>query len=177
MSRALVLNASYEPLCVVATRRALVLVLDDKAELLSATSNVFRSARASFQEPSVVRLVTYVRVPYRTRVALNRRAIFTRDDHRCQYCGSAAENIDHVVPRSRGGVHSWENVVAACRPCNSRKEDRLLSEVTSMHLRRQPAAPAGRVWMLLAIGGMRPEWRPYLHLPELGVRRTAELSA
>lgn len=177
MSRALVLNASFEPLCVVATRRALVLVLDDKAELLSSTSNVFRSARACFPEPSVVRLVTYVRVPYRARVALNRRAIFMRDDHRCQYCGSAAENIDHVVPRSRGGVHSWDNVVAACRPCNSRKEDRLLSEVTSMHLRRQPQAPAGRVWMLLAMGGLRPEWRPYLHLPQLEIRHPAELSA
>jgi 5-methylcytosine-specific restriction endonuclease McrA len=166
VSRALVLNASFEPLCVVATRRALVLVLDDKAELVSDTGRSFHSARAEFREPSVVRLVTYVRVPYRTRVALNRRAIFLRDNHRCQYCGAAAENIDHVVPRSRGGVHAWDNVVAACRPCNARKEDRLLSEVTTMRLRRPPSAPTGRVWMLLAMGGMRPEWRPYLHLPE-----------
>lgn len=166
MSRALVLNASYEPLCVVATRRALILVLDSKAELVSDTGRSFHSARAEFPEPSVVRLVSYVRVPYRTRVALNRRAIFLRDNHRCQYCGAAAENIDHVVPRSRGGVHSWDNVVAACRPCNARKEDRLLSEVTSMRLRRPPSAPTGRVWMLLAMGGMRPEWREYLRLPE-----------
>ena len=166
MSRALVLNASFEPLCVVATRRALILVLDDKAELVSDTGRSFRSARAEFPEPSVVRLVSYVRVPYRTRVALNRRAIFLRDNHRCQYCGAAAENIDHVVPRSRGGVHAWENVVAACRPCNARKEDRLLSEVTSMRLRHPPSAPTGRVWMLLAMGGMRPEWREYLRLPE-----------
>jgi 5-methylcytosine-specific restriction endonuclease McrA len=178
MSRALVLNASFEPLCVVATRRALVLVLDDKAELVSDTGRAFHSARAEFPEPSVVRLVTYVRVPYRTRVALNRRAIFLRDSHRCQYCGAAAENIDHVVPRSRGGQHAWENVVAACRPCNARKEDRLLSEVTTMRLRRPPSAPTGRVWMLLAMGGMRPEWREYLHVPE-DVRRleAAGLSA
>lgn len=167
MSRALVLNASYEPLCVVATRRALVLVLDDKAELVSDTGRTYHSASAEFPEPSVVRLVTYVRVPFRTRVALNRRAIFLRDGHRCQYCGAAAENIDHVVPRSRGGVHAWENVVAACRPCNARKEDRLLSEVAStMRLRRTPRAPSGRVWMLLAMGGLQPEWRPYLRLPE-----------
>jgi 5-methylcytosine-specific restriction endonuclease McrA len=178
MSRALVLNASFEPLCVVATRRALILVLDDKAELVSDTGRSFHSARAAFPEPSVVRLVSYVRVPYRTRVALNRRAIFLRDNHRCQYCGAAAENIDHVVPRSRGGLHAWDNVVAACRPCNARKEDRLLSEVTSMRLRRPPSAPTGRVWMLLAMGGMRPEWREYLHLPE-DVRRleAAGLSA
>lgn len=176
MSRALVLNASYEPLCVVATRRALVLVLDDKAELVSDTGHAFHSARASFPEPSIVRLVTYVRVPYRTRVALNRRAIFLRDGHRCQYCGATAENIDHVVPRSRGGPHAWDNVVAACRPCNSRKEDRLLSEVTSMRLRRPPAAPVGRAWMLLAMGGLRDEWRPYLRLPE-PERRVAGLTA
>src|SRR5688572_21263580 len=164
MSRALVLNASFEPLCVVATRRALVLVIDGKAELVTDTGGAFHSARATFPEPSVVRLVVYVKVPYRNRVALNRRAIFLRDGHRCQYCGAAAENIDHVVPRSRGGTHTWDNVVAACRPCNARKEDRLLSEVTSMRLRSAPSAPSGRVWMLLAMGGMRPEWREYLHL-------------
>lgn len=162
MSRALVLNASYEPLCVVATRRALVMVLDEKAELVSATDSQFRSARATFPEPSVVRLLSYVRVPYRTRVALNRRAIFLRDGHRCQYCGSPAENIDHVVPRSRGGTHTWDNVVAACRPCNAHKEDRLLSEISHMRLRTPPTAPSGRVWMLLAMGGHRPDWEPYL---------------
>lgn len=177
MSRALVLNASFEPLCVVASRRALVLVLDDKAELLSGTGRLYRSARAAYAEPSVVRLVSYVKVPYRTRVALNRRAIFLRDAHQCQYCGSTAENIDHVVPRSRGGEHAWDNVVAACRPCNARKEDRLLSEVTSMRLRRAPRAPTGRVWMLLAMGGMRPEWHSYLQLPEAEARELAELSA
>lgn len=170
MSRALVLNASFEPLCVVATRRALILVLDDKAELISGTGRDYHSARAAFPEPSVVRLVSYVRVPYRTRVALNRRAIFLRDNHRCQYCGATAENIDHVVPRSRGGRHVWDNVVAACRPCNAHKEDRLLQEVGSMRLRRPPTAPTGRVWMLLAMGGMREEWRPYLHLPERAER-------
>ena len=170
MSRALVLNASFEPLCVVATRRALVLVIDGKAELVSGTGHAFRSARAAFPEPSIVRLVAYVKVPYRNRVALNRRAVFMRDAHRCQYCGAAAENIDHVVPRSRGGTHTWDNVVAACRPCNARKEDRLLHE-THMRLRRLPSAPTGRAWMLLAMGGMRPEWEEFLTLPE---RRRAE---
>ena len=174
MSRALVLNASFEPLCVVATRRALVLVLDGKAELVSPTGNAFHSARAAYPEPSVVRLVSYVKVPYRNRVALNRRAIFLRDDHRCQYCGAAAENIDHVVPRSRGGTHTWDNVVAACRPCNARKEDRLLHE-TQMRLRRKPAAPSGRAWMLLAMGGLRPDWEPYLTVPDRARGREAPL--
>lgn len=161
MSRALVLNASYEPLCVVTTRRALVLVLADKAEMVADTGGAFRSVSASFPEPSVVRLMTFVKVPYRARVALNRRAVFFRDNHRCQYCNAPAENIDHVVPRSRGGTHTWDNVVASCRPCNARKEDRLLHE-THLRLRHQPRPPAGRTWMLLAMGSARPDWAPWL---------------
>lgn len=160
MTRSLVLNASYEALCVVSSRRALMLVMAEKAELLHGTGNAFHAARISFPEPSVVRLVYYVHVPYQTRVALNRRAVFARDGHRCQYCGAAAENIDHVIPRSRGGTHTWDNVVAACRPCNARKEDRLLSE-TSLTLRRRPYQPRERVW-LLANGGVHPDWEPYL---------------
>lgn len=161
MSRALVLNATFEPLCVVATRRALVLVLTDKAELVSAGEGIFRSERSAFPEPSVVRLAYFVRVPYQARVALNRRAVFARDDYRCQYCGADAENLDHVVPRSRGGTHSWDNVVAACRPCNARKEDRLLHE-TTLTLRRAPAVPRERGWALAATCGSRPDWAPFL---------------
>jgi 5-methylcytosine-specific restriction endonuclease McrA len=161
VSRALVLNASFEPLCVVSTRRALLLVLDQKAELVHGTGMVFRSERATYDEPSVVRLVYYVKVPFHSRVALNRRAVFARDAQRCQYCNSAAESIDHVVPRSRGGAHAWENVVAACRPCNARKQDRFLHE-THMTLCRQPRAPKGRLWMVIALGITHPDWEPYL---------------
>ena len=161
MSRALVLNATYEPLCVVPARRALVLVLGDKAELVHATDGHFRSERATFPEPSVVRLAYYVKVPYQARIALNRRAVFARDGHRCQYCGSTAENIDHVIPRSKGGTHTWDNVVAACRPCNAHKEDRLLHE-TGLALRRAPMVPRERNWVLAATGAMRPDWVPYL---------------
>lgn len=159
--RALVLNATYEPLCVVSSRRALVLVLNDRAELLHGTGQLFHSARASFPEPSVVRLGQYVRVPRQSRVAISRRSVFARDGHRCQYCGATAENIDHVVPRSRGGTHTWENVVAACRRCNAAKEDRLLEE-TAFVLRRKPAAPRSRVWLLVASGEVRAEWEVYV---------------
>ena len=117
--------------------------------------------RAAFPEPSVVRLCHYVKVPYVARVALNRRAVFARDGHRCQYCGAAAENIDHVIPRSRGGEHVWENVVASCRPCNAAKEDRLLSE-THLKLRRQPFAPKETIWIVVAVGTVDPAWAPYL---------------
>jgi 5-methylcytosine-specific restriction endonuclease McrA len=161
MSRALILNASFEPLCVVSTRRALLLILDAKAELVHATERQFHSERAAFPEPSVVRLAYYVKVPYQARIALNRRAVFARDGHRCQYCGASAENIDHVIPRSRGGPHAWDNVVAACRPCNSRKRDRLLDE-SGMKLRRKPIAPRERTWILVASGSVRSDWEPYL---------------
>jgi 5-methylcytosine-specific restriction endonuclease McrA len=138
-----------------------MLVLAAKAELLHASGGVFRSERMAVAEPSVVRLSYYVKVPYQARVALNRRAVFARDGHRCQYCGASAENIDHVIPKSRGGLHAWDNVVAACRPCNSRKRDRLLEE-SGMKLRRLPAAPRERTWILVASGGMSPDWEPYL---------------
>src|SRR3546814_18010380 len=111
----LVLNATYEPLSIVPSRRAAVLVLGHKADALHDTGEALHSEHLTVPLPSVVRLRSFVKVPYRRRAPLNRRGIFARDDHMCQYCGAAAESIDHVVPRSRGGQHEWENVVAACR--------------------------------------------------------------
>ena len=161
MSKALVLNATYEPLCVVPVRRAVVLVLKEKAEVLHASDRQLHSERSSMAVPSVIRLTYFVKVPFRARAALNRRAVFARDDYRCQYCGASAENIDHVVPRSRGGQHIWENVVAACRPCNTRKEDRLLPE-SGLVLRRRPVAPKELTWIIVAVGTVHPHWEPYL---------------
>jgi 5-methylcytosine-specific restriction endonuclease McrA len=165
MSKALVLNASYEPLCVVSARRAIVLVLKEKAEVVHATDRSFHSERWELPEPSVIRLTYFVRVPFRARAALNRRAVFARDEHRCQYCGAAAENIDHVIPRSRGGPHTWENVVAACRPCNTRKEDRLVHEA-GLVLRRRPVAPKELTWIIVAVGTVHPHWEQYLRTGE-----------
>jgi len=161
MAKALVLNATYEPLCVVPVRRAVVLVLKEKAEVLHATDAELHSERRAFAVPSVIRLTYFVKVPFRARAALSRRAVFVRDGHRCQYCGANAENIDHIVPRSRGGEHVWENVVAACRPCNTRKEDRLLHEVGFV-LRRKPMAPRELKWVIVAVGTVHPHWEPYL---------------
>ncbi len=159
--RSLVLNSTYEPICVVSSRRALVLVIEEKAELVHDTGRCYRSERVAFPEPSVVRLAHYVRLPRTARIAITRRSVFARDGHRCQYCGGQAENIDHVTPRSRGGAHIWENVVAACRRCNALKEDRLLEE-TGFTLRRTPHAPRSRVWLLAASGDVRAEWEPYV---------------
>ena len=159
--RALVLNATFEPLGIVSSRRAVLLVLDTKAELIHATERVFRAERVTVPEPSVVRLVRYVKVPYNYRVAVNRRTVFARDGGRCQYCGASAENLDHVIPRSKGGPHTWENVVAACRPCNTRKEDRLPHEA-GMTLRSTPVAPRHRVQLLALCGSTSEDWIDYL---------------
>src|ERR1700736_4813618 len=166
MSRALILNASYEPLCVVSTRRALLLVLDAKAELVHATDGKFRSERVAFPEPSVVRLAHYVKVPYQARIALNRRAVFARDGHRCQYCGASAETIDHVMPRSRGGPHAWDNVVAACARRNHSKGDRTPAEA-GWRLPAMPAAPKGTAWRVLGHRTPAPRWSDWLELPEV----------
>jgi 5-methylcytosine-specific restriction endonuclease McrA len=157
----LVLNATFEPLSVVSERRAVVLVLDRKADVVHDTGAVLHSARLEVVVPSVIRLRAFVRVPYRWRAPLNRRSVFARDEYRCQYCGDPAESIDHVIPRSRGGEHTWENVVAACRPCNVRKRDRLLHE-TSMRLYRAPDVPRGLAWIALTVGPVPDAWTPYL---------------
>ncbi len=159
--RSLVLNATFEPLAVVSARRALILVLSEKAQLLHAGEHVYRSERLAVAHPSVVRLSRYVRIPHGSRLALNRRTVFARDGYKCQYCGGAAESIDHVVPRSRGGAHEWENVVAACRRCNARKENRLPAEA-GMLLAKAPAAPDTAVRLLASLAGIRADWQPYL---------------
>jgi 5-methylcytosine-specific restriction endonuclease McrA len=160
-SGALVLNATYEPLCVVPSRRAVVLVLDHKADVLQDTGAELHSERLTVAVPSVIRLRHFVKVPYRRRAPLNRRSVFARDDHRCQYCNGPAESIDHVIPRSKGGDHVWENVVAACRPCNVRKRDRLLPD-TSMALARPPVAPRELAWVVVAVGTVPEDWEQYL---------------
>jgi 5-methylcytosine-specific restriction endonuclease McrA len=161
VGRTLLLNASFEPLCVVSIRRAVVLVLKEKAEVVERNGAELHSERAVVPVPSVIRLVHFVRVPHRNRVPLSRRAVFARDGHRCQYCNRTAENIDHVVPRSRGGPHAWENVVASCRSCNSRKEDRLPAEA-GLRLHRPPRAPHASLWLVATAGSLDPAWEAYL---------------
>lgn len=159
--KALVLNASMEPLCVVGARRAVVMVLREKADVIHANGHRFRSERLELASPSVVRLRRYVHVPRRRYASLTRRGVFLRDEHTCQYCGAKAENVDHVLPRSRGGDHAWGNVVAACRRCNSHKKDRTPAEA-GMGLRRRPFAPRPTFWLVVAVGRADPEWARYL---------------
>ncbi len=163
MSGALVLNATYEPLCVVPLRRAVVLVLAEKAVVVEAGDGLMRSARTAIPVPTVVRLSRYVRVPYRREVPLTRRAVLDRDRHSCAYCGTRADTIDHVRPRSRGGQHVWTNVVAACARCNHRKGNRLLAEL-GWHLASPPVQPPATVAVVLGWAKRDPTWQRYLSL-------------
>jgi 5-methylcytosine-specific restriction endonuclease McrA len=158
---ALVLNATYEPLCVVSSRRALILVLAGKAIPVESGETVLHSERIALHVPVVVKLTKFVRVPYRGAVPLTRRAVFARDGGRCVYCAAPATSIDHVVPRSRGGKHVWDNVVSCCRRCNHTKADRQIAEL-GWRLRRLPQAPTGPAWRVLGTGRMHPTWRAYL---------------
>ncbi|MGA6207772.1 HNH endonuclease [Nocardia testacea] len=162
--RVLLLNATYEPLTALTARRAIVLLVCDKADAVhhDPTGPVLHSAGAAVAIPSVIRLRTYVRVPYRARVPMTRAALMQRDRYRCGYCGGKAETIDHVIPRSRGGEHSWENCVASCAPCNHRKADKLLSEL-GWTLRAPLISPKGPHWRLLStVNELDPVWLQYL---------------
>ncbi len=140
-STVLVLNQNYEPLNVCNVRRAVVLVLRGKAEVIETARGAIRSASAVFQMPSVIRLVALIKRP-RPKVRLSRKEVFTRDGWRCAYCGKATRDLtlDHVVPRHRGGPHTWENLVSACKICNHRKAGRTPQEAR-MTLHREPAVP------------------------------------
>ncbi|MDT5177779.1 MAG: hypothetical protein QOJ95_1977, partial [Mycobacterium sp.] len=129
--RVLLLNSTYEPLAALPARRAVVMLLCGKADVVHAdeTGPVIHSATRAIVVPSVIRLRSFVRVPYRARVPMTRAALMHRDRFRCAYCGAKADTVDHVVPRSRGGDHSWENCVAACAGCNHRKADKMLAEL------------------------------------------------
>lgn len=163
-SRVLLLNATFEPLAVVTARRAVLLMLSGKAECVEAALQgaAFRSENLTIPAPSVMRLSRYVRVPYRRPVPMTRAGVLRRDRRSCGYCGRRADTIDHVVPRSRGGTHSWENCVAACRPCNARKADRLVEEL-GWSLRVTPGAPrrSGRGLLVLSVEP-QPNWEPWL---------------
>jgi 5-methylcytosine-specific restriction endonuclease McrA len=163
MGQVLVLNASYEPLNITTWRRALVMVLKGKAEGLEHDAS--RPVRPDLLLPTVIRLRQFVRVPYRP-LPLTRRNVFQRDGHRCQYCGSGNEplSIDHVVPRSRGGPDTWENVTTACLPCNVRKGSRTPREA-GMPLRCEPHRPMSTLSFEASRqmrAGRHGEWAKYV---------------
>jgi 5-methylcytosine-specific restriction endonuclease McrA len=159
----LVLNATYEPINVCTVRRAVVLLLKEKAEMIERAEWELHSATSSVARPMVIRLVTYVRIPRDThRRKITRRAVFARDDWTCQYCGSRSNlTVDHVVPRSKGGGSSWDNIVASCAPCNRRKGNSLPRQA-GMRLQKQPRTPSPHVFIQVASPTIPAAWQQYL---------------
>ena len=159
----LVLNATFEPINVCTVRRAVVLLLKEKAEVIEHGELQLHSATSTMTRPVVIRLVSYVRIPRDThRRKITRRAVFARDDWTCQYCGSRSNlTVDHVIPRSKGGSSSWDNIVASCAPCNRRKGDQLARHV-GMRLSREPRMPNPTVFIHVASPTIPVAWQQYL---------------
>jgi 5-methylcytosine-specific restriction endonuclease McrA len=164
MARVLVLNATYEPINVCTLRRAAVLLLKQKAELLEHRAGALHSEHMTLERPDVIRLVNYVRIPREAhRRKITRRAVLARDSWTCQYCGSTKSGltVDHVIPRSRGGLSVWENIVASCAPCNRKKGNKTPREA-SMHPTSSPRPPGPTVFIQLASPRIPVAWEPYL---------------
>ena len=161
----LVLNHNYEPLSVCNVKKAAILLLLGKAELIEASDGwSLHSVSMTMPFPSIVRLSIYVRIPYK-KIVLSRKNILRRDGHRCQYCGRADAplTVDHVIPRAKGGEDSWENLVAACVRCNNKKGDRLPGEAM-MPLRRKPIRPNHVMFIRDVVGSVDDRWKPYLFM-------------
>ncbi len=166
VQRVLVLNAGYEPLQIIPVRRAIVLLLQQKADVVEATHHRFRTSTAAYLAPLVIRLRRYVRMPRRIKLPCSRRGVLARDRETCMYCGVRPSRsyltVDHVVPRSRGGLTSWDNVVTACRECNHRKGGRTPEEA-NMALQTVPRQPSFFAFALISELERHDVWRKYAY--------------
>ena len=167
-SRVLVLNATFEPIHVCTARRATVLLLKAKAEMIEHGDRTIRSEYFAIDRPVVIRLVQYVRIPRDIhRRKITRKAVLARDDWTCQYCGTeriTGLTVDHVIPRSRGGESVWENIVASCAPCNRRKGNRLPPRDRDAP-EKHPRPPGPNVFIRVAAPRVPASWEPYLGGP------------
>lgn len=161
----LVLNQSYEPISICSIKKALGLVFLTKAELVeNKNGHRIRTVNQSFPFPSVIRLSSYIRVPFK-RIELSRKNIIRRDGYRCQYCGVKTHEltIDHVIPKSRGGTDSWENLVSACKICNNKKGNRTPEEA-GMPLIAKPRKPNHILFLKHFVDKIDDEWKPFMFM-------------
>lgn len=164
-SGVLILNQSYEPISVCSGKKALLLILLTKAELIAARDGqCVRSVSLCLPLPAVIRLSSYYKVPFR-HIELTRKNIFKRDEHKCQYCGKRSSDmtIDHVLPRSRGGEDTWYNLVTACKSCNSKKGNKTPDEAR-MPLINRPKKPSRISFFKQFTGSFDDSWRPFLFM-------------
>ena len=163
--KVLVLNQSYEPLMVVGAKRAIILILTEKSECIANYSDIIHSQSFSMNLPSVIRVNKYIRF-FRSDVLLNRINILKRDDFTCQYCSKRSNlmTIDHIVPKNKGGIDRWDNLVAACSKCNTKKGDNLLENI-EMQLLRKPKKPSYLFYFKQYIStGIQDSWKEYLYM-------------
>ncbi len=166
MRRTLVLNAGYEPLQVVSWRRAMGLIFSSKAEVVSEYSETVSTISTSYTLPSVIRLNRYIRRSKRFGfVSCSRKNVLLRDKYQCQYCGvyckPSATTIDHVIPKSKGGDSSWENLVTACAHCNRKKGNKLLPDL-GMNLIRKPRRPGWNDLVKDSQKEISDDWMTYI---------------
>ena len=164
--RVLVLNQSYEPLMVIGAKRAVILLLNEKVDSLENYREKIHSAYISLPLPSVIKLKYYARIR-RKEIVLSRKNILKRDNHTCQYCGvrSVPMTIDHVISRKKGGEDTWDNLVAACVPCNTRKGNHSPQEA-QMALVKTPRKPTMILHLQKFVKQFQNSWRPYLFMRE-----------
>ncbi len=163
-SSVLLLNQNYEPLQVCSARRAVVLLFQGKAEMIETADGIkIHTVSREYALPSVVRLWHYRKVPHK-RIMLTRKNIITRDNNRCQYCGSTKGpmTIDHVIPKRMGGDDSWENLICACAKCNNKKGDHT-PEQAEMHILKKPIRPTFITFIQRNIS-IADRWRPFLFM-------------
>ena len=163
MTDVLVLNFTYEALNITSFQRAVKLIFSGKAEIVHNRDRFLYSPSFEMRLPSIIRMLYYIRRPMQ-KVALTKKNILLRDDYTCQYCNLKGERlmtVDHVIPRSKGGPSSWENIVASCAPCNRRKGDRLPRQA-NMHPRRAPRTPRAEIFIHVASPTIPAAWLQYL---------------
>ena len=160
----LVLNQNFEPMAICNARKAVTMVFLGRAEIIEQGSCKIRSVSWSIPFPLVVRIAVYIRVQPK-RVELTRKNVIKRDGHQCQYCGvrGVPMTVDHIIPKTRGGADSWDNLVAACVRCNNTKGDRVLAEV-GLSLLRRPRKPSRLAFIQHFVGINNKKWRPYLFM-------------
>lgn len=160
----LVLNQDYQPLTVCSVRKSIMLIFLDKAELLHNEESLqIRTITQTFEYPSVIRLLQYVRIPYKN-IVVTRKNILKRDGYRCMYCNGREDlTIDHITPRSRGGIDTWENLVACCSSCNVKKGNRTPDEA-KMQLLKKPFKPNHILYLRTIVSTVQDDWKPYLYM-------------
>ena len=160
----LVLNANYSPMMICTAKRAICLDFLDKIDILVNYNEKVNSPRLTLNLPSVIKIKNFVRYD-NLSLDLNRKNIISRDDYLCQYCGSSRSplTIDHIIPKGKGGIDTWENLVAACKPCNQKKGNQKPEEV-GMYLRKRPKRPNRLHYFQKFVKEKQKDWRPYLFM-------------